>query len=149
MRKIFFISKFIKNKTCKALFSHIFLSFNFMRMGGFPAYMSVHQSDAWSLLMSEKGVRSLELGWLMVGSLPDQMASATQLWLHVSITNIYVLFAVGEIFKMISGCCASIRLSNNTGMSSGVSLTLFPLPHTLMVLTRCHCSIEVLKLAVH
>lgn len=85
----------------------------------------------------------------MVGSLPDQMASATQLWLHVSITNIYVLFAVGEIFKMISGCCASIRLSNNTGMSSGVSLTLFPLPHTLMVLTRCHCSIEVLKLAVH
>ena len=40
--------------------------------------------------------------------------------------NRYVLFAVGEIFKMISGCCASIRLSNNTGMSSGVSLTLFP-----------------------
>lgn len=63
----------------------------------------------------------------MLGSLPGRTASATQLWLYASISNIYVLFAVGEIFKIHLGCCASIRLTNDAGTSSGVSLIFFSL----------------------
>lgn len=142
MRKIFFIFKFIKIKPIKLRADISFFSFYVYRCF---ACVYVCVPFAYLTCWAQKGCQipgAVLEGW----EPPSLEGFGLSALVHVSISNIYVLFAVGRFLNSL-GMLFQNRANKGSRAIRGFSV-FFPSLSFPVGSGRIHCIMEVLKLTV-